>query len=99
FGSVTINILPTRLQLRKSANAVRAGIGDLITYEFTVTNAADSDIVDITLTDALCPDSVAGTGCDGSSVQLAPYDPVTETTPGPFVTTFPRLGPGEMAYG
>ncbi|GAB4571324.1 MAG: hypothetical protein Kow0077_07730 [Anaerolineae bacterium] len=99
FGSVTINILPTRLQLRKVANATRAGVGDQITYEFFVTNAADSDIVDISVTDDLCADAVGGAGCDTTTVLLAPYDPGTGATTGPFDTTIPRLQPGEMAYG
>ncbi len=99
FGSVTINILPTRLQLRKTANATRAGVGDIVTYEFFVRNAADSDIVDISVTDPLCAASMPSSGCDGTTVLLAPYDEATGTTTGAFTPGIDRLQPGEMAYG
>lgn len=101
FGSGTINILPTRLQLRKDANATRAGVGDSITYEFRITNAAETDIVDISLEDPLCQFSevAADSGCDGSNVRIAPYDSDTDTVTGAYTTSVDRLAPGDSLFG
>ncbi|NPV65507.1 MAG: DUF11 domain-containing protein [Anaerolineae bacterium] len=97
FATRTIDVLPAQLRVHKEANVTRAAVGDTVTYEFFVTNIQENEITNVSAVDSLCAADLSG--CSGSTVLLAPYDPVTETTTGPFVSVIPSLQPGEMAYG